>query len=325
MFLPSDITLKPGDSGDFVAELQRRLAKRDVLADGHVTSMYDEMTAQAVRNFQQLSGLRTDGIAGPETLRRLNGLVSSSDDAKPTEEEEEEKELAEERAEDLVAMNRNFDEGQETNEAIFDPEHNELDTLEQEQAENLDKEINQLSDLTQQQEHVIAQREALRDTEPFLDNAGQETDKIQAQHEHAREEKPNFEEMAEQQQQATKDAMHENIRTDLDQSPSSFEPPKPDIDQTRDADLPNQQSYIAPSAAAANTRAPKESSLSPDMQRTEAALTPPDKQFSREEGKKLDSKGVKEGEAISEKELGELVPSQTPAKGQQQQVEAAIG
>lgn len=318
MFLPSDITLRPGDSGDFVAELQRRLAKRDMLAEGHVTSLYDEMTTQAVRNFQQLSGIKTDGIAGPETLRRLNGLVSGGDDDRPTEEEEEEKELVEERAEDLVAMNRNFTELQ-TNEAIFDPDHNSLDQLEQDKAEALDKEVNQLSDLTQQQEQVIAQREAMREPTEHnkpIDLSGKEVEQIHSQHEHARAEKPNFEEMAAQQEQSSKEAMRENIKADLNLNQKPAPETKPlDVEQVRDTSLPDQQAYAAPATTA------KPSTLTPGMQRTEASLSPPDKQTSREEGKKLDSKGVKEGQKMSEKELGELVPSQTPAKGQQQQVE----
>ncbi len=78
MFLPSNITLKLGDSGDFVAELQRRLAARDLLSSDMVTSFYDGATVSAVRQFQNANGLRADGVAGPETLRRLNGLSDAT-------------------------------------------------------------------------------------------------------------------------------------------------------------------------------------------------------------------------------------------------------
>lgn len=78
MFLPSNITLKPGDSGDFVAELQRRLAGRDFLTSDMVTSFYDGATTNAVRQFQTAHGIRADGVAGPETLRRLNGFSDST-------------------------------------------------------------------------------------------------------------------------------------------------------------------------------------------------------------------------------------------------------
>lgn len=80
MFLPSNITLKLGDSGDFVAELQRRLAARDFMTTDMVTSFYDGMTVNAVRQFQTTQGIRADGVAGPETLRRLNGLGDSGTD-----------------------------------------------------------------------------------------------------------------------------------------------------------------------------------------------------------------------------------------------------
>lgn len=74
MFLPSNITLKLGDSGDFVAELQRRLAARDFLGRDMITSFYDGATVHGVRQFQAAHGIRADGVAGPETLRRLNGF-----------------------------------------------------------------------------------------------------------------------------------------------------------------------------------------------------------------------------------------------------------
>ncbi len=80
MFLPSNITLKLGDSGDFVAELQRRLAARDHLSNDMITSFFDGATVTAVRQFQSANGINADGVAGPETLRKLNGLTSSSGD-----------------------------------------------------------------------------------------------------------------------------------------------------------------------------------------------------------------------------------------------------
>lgn len=78
MFLPSNITLKLGDSGDFVAELQRRLATRDLLTADMVTSFFDGATVNAVRQFQMTNGIRADGVAGPETLRRLNGITDGT-------------------------------------------------------------------------------------------------------------------------------------------------------------------------------------------------------------------------------------------------------
>lgn len=76
MFLPSNITLKFGDSGDFVTELQRRLVLVHCFNGDAVNGFYDGMTVNAVTQFQGMSGLHADGVAGPETLRRLNGVIA---------------------------------------------------------------------------------------------------------------------------------------------------------------------------------------------------------------------------------------------------------
>jgi len=78
MFLPSNITLQFGDSGDFVGELQRRLAIVRCLNESMINGFFDGNTVNAVTLFQSQCGLRADGIAGPETLRRLNGSISSA-------------------------------------------------------------------------------------------------------------------------------------------------------------------------------------------------------------------------------------------------------
>lgn len=90
MFLPANITLQFGDSGDFVAELQRRLATVKAHPEDAVTGHFDGITVNSVSSFQSRVGIRADGIAGPETLRRLNGVVSgdtSWEDTKKAEEE----------------------------------------------------------------------------------------------------------------------------------------------------------------------------------------------------------------------------------------------
>lgn len=94
MFLPSNITLQFGDSGDYVTELQRRLSTLNYLSSDMLTGFYDGATVTAVRSFQTASAIRADGIAGPETLRRLNGYGdSSSDSNSSTGEKEEDKVL----------------------------------------------------------------------------------------------------------------------------------------------------------------------------------------------------------------------------------------
>lgn len=89
MFLPTNITLQFGDSGDYVAELQRRLVARQCLARGMITALYDGPTVSAVRTFQIAEGLPGDGVAGPETLRRLNGFFTEEESAAPGEDNEQ--------------------------------------------------------------------------------------------------------------------------------------------------------------------------------------------------------------------------------------------
>lgn len=91
MFLPSNITLQFGDSGDFVSELQRRLAMVDCHPEDQVNGFYDGVTVNSVTRFQSMNGIRADGVAGPETLRLLNGTVSGSSGSSDTKEEEEAK------------------------------------------------------------------------------------------------------------------------------------------------------------------------------------------------------------------------------------------
>jgi hypothetical protein len=89
MFLPSNITLQFGDSGDFVGELQRRLAMVDCHPPDQINSFYDGVTVNSVSRFQSMRGLRSDGVAGPETLRMLNGMVSGGSGSNDTKQEEE--------------------------------------------------------------------------------------------------------------------------------------------------------------------------------------------------------------------------------------------
>lgn len=88
MFLPTNITLQFGDSGDYVAELQRRLVQRQCMARGMITAFYDGPTVSGVRTFQIAAGLQGDGIAGPETLRRLNSYFDE-DSGAPGDENEQ--------------------------------------------------------------------------------------------------------------------------------------------------------------------------------------------------------------------------------------------
>ena len=107
MFLPSNITLKFGDSGDFVNELQRRLAAVHCFNGDAVNGFFDGATVNAVSQFQSMSGIRADGIAGPETLRRLNGVISGDSSTTAdhaAEEERKAQELASRQLEQQLMM-----------------------------------------------------------------------------------------------------------------------------------------------------------------------------------------------------------------------------
>ena len=102
MFLPANITLKFGDSGDFVSELQRRLAAVNVFNLDSVNGFFDGVTVNGVSAFQSMNGLRADGIAGPETLRRLNGVISGDTSSTNTHQEDQDRLLQEEAARQIA-------------------------------------------------------------------------------------------------------------------------------------------------------------------------------------------------------------------------------
>ncbi len=67
-------TVRPGDQGDSVVQVQDCLVEFGYLELEQVTGIYDDTTTQAVRNFQAAWKLTVDGIAGPETLKILFGF-----------------------------------------------------------------------------------------------------------------------------------------------------------------------------------------------------------------------------------------------------------
>jgi peptidoglycan hydrolase-like protein with peptidoglycan-binding domain len=66
----SDGTLRPGESGQPIIDLQNRLIELGYWL-GQPDAGYGDLTRQAVLAFQKAEGLGRDGIAGPETLGRL--------------------------------------------------------------------------------------------------------------------------------------------------------------------------------------------------------------------------------------------------------------
>jgi putative peptidoglycan binding protein len=74
--VPEDVTLKSGDSGDEVKQLQEALAALgyDV---GEADGVFGAATEEAVMQFQADSGIEADGVAGPQTLTAVNEALSA--------------------------------------------------------------------------------------------------------------------------------------------------------------------------------------------------------------------------------------------------------
>lgn len=82
---PGDLPKAPeavwrvGMQGDGVLPLRQRLASIGFEAASAEPAQYDEALSQAVSRYQEAVGLRPDGVAGPNTIRRLN---SDGEDAR---------------------------------------------------------------------------------------------------------------------------------------------------------------------------------------------------------------------------------------------------
>ena len=62
--------LKPGASGFEVENLQRALKEQN-LYDGDIDGDFDDEVQSALKDYQSQQGLKTDGLAGPRTLKSL--------------------------------------------------------------------------------------------------------------------------------------------------------------------------------------------------------------------------------------------------------------
>ena len=69
-------TLKPGDTGSQVKELQRALTHLGY-STGTIDGQYGPATTQAVKNFQTAHGLTADGVCGPQTITALKNALHS--------------------------------------------------------------------------------------------------------------------------------------------------------------------------------------------------------------------------------------------------------
>ena len=73
-----DDSLRMGDSGSAVKNLQTKLKKLGYYS-GTVDSTFGSGTYAAVRAFQQKNGLTADGVAGSETLKKLDSAYKNAD------------------------------------------------------------------------------------------------------------------------------------------------------------------------------------------------------------------------------------------------------
>lgn len=78
VFASSYLTLSKGKTGDAVSNLQRDLKIKgfmDVDSTGH----FGEITEKAVRDFQKRYGLLVDGIAGKQTLKKMDDVMGRTE------------------------------------------------------------------------------------------------------------------------------------------------------------------------------------------------------------------------------------------------------
>ena len=72
--LPTDLQLSPGDTNQYVPELQHNLLLTKDLQPDHTvpTTIYDSLIVRAAMKFQQRHGLKPNGFIGPKTIAELN-------------------------------------------------------------------------------------------------------------------------------------------------------------------------------------------------------------------------------------------------------------
>lgn len=373
MFLPSNITLEPGDTGDYVRELQRRLNQRDLLSEISINGYYDGITTDAVRSFQMMSGLKSDGIAGPDTIRRLSsfGAASSGDEESASDGDKKEES-------EIEMMGARFDEfmaaglvggGQITNDSILDPlrdkEGHEVDEYRSHshdqdkhhalwEGKEYTKEQAKDDLMAKMEKDSLANRQVQRDLESLdkLHNNERQLEftreGVQArtldkdlkedlgknidQQAHTREQMLAIQrdgglvltpQQIQQQQAATELAgqrgqerpgQGEEIRLQQNQQRG------PQLQQQNgqaNGMAPNQQQQAGLQQTGLQQSGPQRD---PALIRTERQLSPGDAQASTQQGHRLEANGVRDAGMPPGTRLGELSPSQTPARATQREV-----
>ena len=80
IFLTTNAMSKIGSRGEQVKQIQQKLTDLGIFNDT-IDGIYGTKTANAVKVFQKNNGLQEDGIAGPQTLKKL-GIPSSIESSK---------------------------------------------------------------------------------------------------------------------------------------------------------------------------------------------------------------------------------------------------
>ncbi len=79
----ADITMHGGNRGEKVRQLQEKLIYLDLMDPAGMTGVYDTLTAETVRVFQEQHQLRPSGIANIYTQLRLDEVVAAKRDLDP--------------------------------------------------------------------------------------------------------------------------------------------------------------------------------------------------------------------------------------------------
>ena len=79
----ADITMRFGNSGEKVRQLQSSLAYLGYLDSKYITGAFGNATADAIRSFQQNHGLKSNSIANMSTQLALQEEVEKKQDSDP--------------------------------------------------------------------------------------------------------------------------------------------------------------------------------------------------------------------------------------------------
>ncbi len=79
----ADWTMRQGNSGAKVRELQEKLVYLGLMPEGSADGVYGAATAEAITGFQHANGLRELGIANIETQKALNAAYQAKVDTDP--------------------------------------------------------------------------------------------------------------------------------------------------------------------------------------------------------------------------------------------------